>query len=266
VTIQTDEKFSLLLRERQGIIRSTTAVDENGLEGNISVNLIAPIQQEVILELPELFNQGYRFYKMHPRHKVPNKATEHVLAREFSYYRHCLSKVEIDGLWAEFGTFEGTSARYLTSLKKELYPDSKELFYGFDSFEGLPEEWTGEGTKKGGLSAEGKIPQVDGARFIKGWFKDTIPKFIKDYDKPCALLHIDSDIYSSAVDVLESLQHKIIPGTVIMFDELIGYNAWKLHEYKAFIEFVEKYEVEYEWLAYVVNSAQAACKITKKNI
>ena len=140
----------------------------------------------------------------------------------------------------------------------------EELFHGFDSFEGLPEEWENQGTKKGGLSARGKIPFVPGAKFHKGWFKDTIPEFIKDYDKPCAFLHIDCDIYSSTVDILENLSDKIIPGTVILFDEFTGYDAWQIHEYKAFVEFVEKYDVEYKWIACVVNAGQAACIITKK--
>ena len=47
------------------------------------------------------------------------------------------------------------------------------------------------------------------------------------------------------------------------FDELIGHNAWEEHEYKAFMEFVEENDVEYEWIGYVANAGQAACKIKK---
>jgi hypothetical protein len=50
---------------------------------------------------------------------------------------------------------------------------------------------------------------------------------------------------------------------VSRFDELIGYNAWEEHEYKAFMEFVEENDVEYEWIGYVANAGQAACKIKK---
>ena len=38
------------------------------------------------------------------------------------------------------------------------------------------------------------------------------------------------------------------------------------HEFKAFIEFVEKYDVEYEWVAYVANASQIACKINNINV
>ena len=228
-----------------------------------NLNQIPKSLSTVMERIPDLIDRGERFYKMHPRPRMPDKNLEGPKCREFAYYRYCLSRVEVDGLWAEFGVYKGVSARYLTSLKKQLHPDTEEIFYGFDSFEGLPEDWTDQGTRAGQLSAGHKIPQVEGAEFIKGWFKDTVPEFIKDYSKPCAMLHIDSDIYSSAAEVLDILAHKIIPGTVIMFDELIGYDAWEMHEYKAFMEFVEKYNVEYEWLAYVANSSQAACKITK---
>ena len=221
----------------------------------IDINPIPPSQKNVYKVEPQIFDQSRIFFKIHPRpHYFP-------FCREYDYHKYCLSKVKVDGLWVEFGSFNGVSARYLTTMKEGMFPDIKTLFHGFDSFEGLPEDWEGTSTKKGALSSFKSIPKISGAKFHKGWFKDTIPKFLKNYRKPFSFVHIDSDIYSSAVDIFVLAKDRFVPGTVILFDEIIGYDAWKLHEFKAFKEFVEKNNIEYEWIAAVANAGQAACII-----
>ena len=48
-------------------------------------------------------------------------------------------------------------------------------WYGFDSFEGLPEAWT-LGAKAGAFSIGGNLPPVRGnVRLTKGFFEDTLP-------------------------------------------------------------------------------------------
>ena len=53
----------------------------------------------------------------------------------------------------EFGVYKGGT---LTQLRQDLN-DTYELF-GFDSFVGLPEAWTGTKHGKGDLTVKGKIP------------------------------------------------------------------------------------------------------------
>jgi hypothetical protein len=55
---------------------------------------------------------------------------------------------------------------------------------------------------------------------------------------PIALLHIDCDLYSSTKTIFELLSDRIVPGTVIVFDELVNYPAFKKHEVLAFYEFL----------------------------
>ena len=222
-------------------------------KGVFSINPIPAAQKEVCDVAPEIFENSKIFFKMQPR------PAPFAFSREYEYHKYCLSKVQLEGLWVEFGSYKGVSARYLTKIKEEMFPEIKTPFYGFDSFEGLPEDWEGTNTKKGGLSAKESVPNIPGAEFNKGWFKDTIPKFLEKHSGPFSFLHVDSDIYSSAVDVFTLAEERIIPGTVILFDEIIGYDAWKLHEYKAFNEFVERHNVKYRWLAAVANAGQAAC-------
>jgi hypothetical protein len=228
----------------------------NELNKDYTVNRFpTPVQEQIAGELPDLFDKK-AFFKMSPR---PN---DHERSREYSYYKHCIQHVEVDGLWAEFGVYKGASSKYLNDLKNKIFPDSKYGFHGFDSFDGLPEAWSGTGSSKGKFKT-GNVPDIPGVTFHKGWFKDTIPEFLESHKENFAFIHIDCDIYSSTVDILTNLKNRIVPGTVMLFDELIGYNAWKEHEYKAFMEFVEENDVEYEWIGYVANAGQAACKIKK---
>lgn len=144
----------------------------------------------------------------------------------------------------EFGVFKGKT---ITQLRNDL-DDSYELF-GFDSFDGLPEDWSGTTCKKGDLSTKGFIPEIEGVKIYPGWFTDTIPEYQK-IKQPFALLHCDADLYSSTIDILFNLNDCIKPGTVIVFDEWY-YNHKDIpenrqHEQKAFYEWVEKFNRKFE--------------------
>jgi hypothetical protein len=60
------------------------------------------------------------------------------------------------------------------------------------------------------------------------------------------LIHIDSDLYSSARTILFGLNERIVPGTVLVFDELyLGwddvkakYANWQAHEWRALQEWL----------------------------
>ena len=80
--------------------------------------------------------------------------------------------------------------------------------------------WSGNIAQEGQFDYSGKIPfQVPtNGTIINGWFNETCPGF--DYKKPVAkFIHIDCDVYESTVDVFNTLTGKIVPGTVIVFDD-----------------------------------------------
>ncbi len=70
---------------------------------------------------------------------------------------------------------------------------------------------------------------------------------------------MDSDLYESARCVFENLQDRIVPGTVIVFDEYFNYPNWQAHEFERFRSWFEARE-RYEYLAYA--RIQVAVKIT----
>jgi predicted O-methyltransferase YrrM len=69
-----------------------------------------------------------------------------------------------------------------------------------------------------------------------GLFKDTLTTFKKEIlqKTPISFLHVDCDIYSSTKDMFEALGDNIVPGTIMVFDELYNYPGFDKHEWKAF--------------------------------
>lgn len=146
-----------------------------------------------------------------------------------------------DKLFLEFGTYKGESINFCSSL----IPEAK--FYGFDSFEGLPGSFSI--WKRGRFDIKGKLPKVNkNVSLIKGYFNETLPKFLEEHKEKAAFIHIDCDLYSSTKTVFDNIYDRIVPNTVIQFDEYYNYPGWQNHEFKAFQEFCKKYSVEYEYI------------------
>jgi hypothetical protein len=133
-------------------------------------------------------------------------------------------------LYLEFGASSGDCIRHWA----QLLPGPDCRFVGFDSFEGLPENWSKD-YPKGYFSRNGRIPEIDDRRvsFVKGWFHETVPKYALP-DHETLIINIDSDLYSSAVCVLHALRNAILPGTYIYFDEF----DVRRDELRAFDEFI----------------------------
>jgi len=130
-------------------------------------------------------------------------------------YHDILKDAPVDYL--EFGVFWGDSIREWCSLSTS--PDSR--FYGFDTFTGLPEHWF-KGLGKDAFSTGGEIPEIQDRRvsFIKGFFQDTLPDFLKNYHRMnTVVLHMDADLYSSTLFVLISMHQYLRKGDVLMFDD-----------------------------------------------
>jgi len=158
------------------------------------------------------------------------------------------------GLFCEFGVATGRTLNHFA----KLFPER--IIYGFDGFEGLPEDW---GRMKAGHFAQ-KLPKVrDNCELIVGWFDNTLPKWLPKHKEPIALLHMDADLYSSTVTVLECLRNQIVPNTIIVFDEYMNYPNWERHEFLAWKEFVAKHDVEYEYIGYVSKHQQCAVRVKK---
>lgn len=167
-----------------------------------------------------------------------------------------LRHLRADGLVCEFGVFEGESINRIA----DRLPDR--TVHGFDSFEGLPERWR-EAFEPGMFGTGGRLPGVrPNVRLLKGWFDATLPAFAAAHPGPAALLHFDCDLYSSTRCVLEQLGGRLVPGSVVVFDEYYNYPGWEEHEFRAFAEFAARRRLGYEYLAYNRLHEQVAVRVT----
>lgn len=145
----------------------------------------------------------------------------------------------------DLGVYKGGSTRRLA----KTFPSA--TIHGFDSFEGLPEDWSH--VMKGQFGdVKGQLPDMpDNVKLYKGWFEDTLPPWsAANPEGSIALLRVDCDIYSSTKTIFDVLGPRLQKGTWICFDELIGYYGFQEHEHKAFMEFIVKTGFSFEYIAY----------------
>lgn len=145
----------------------------------------------------------------------------------------------------DLGVYKGGSTRELA----RIFPD--QVIHGFDSFEGLPEDWA-HAAKGAFGDVKGNLPEMPAnVRLYPGWFSDTLPLWLQEHQSsPISLLRIDCDIYSSTKTIFQVLKPLIVNGTWIVFDELIGYRGFRHHELKAFNEFISDTGFEYDFVAF----------------
>jgi len=152
----------------------------------------------------------------------------------------------------EFGVFKGDSIKFFSKFVNKIY--------GFDSFEGLKENWVGTQTLKGSMSVKKKLPQINSnVVLIKGWVQDSLPSFLQEYNPSINFVHMDLDPYESTKFVLEKIKPYLSKKSIILFDELYNYPGWEEGEYKALNEVFQ--EDEYDFICFQIDSHQAAIQL-----
>ena len=157
--------------------------------------------------------------------------------------------------YLEFGVYRGDSLRCWTRLNKH----EASRFYGFDSFQGLPEPWR-KGQGKGHFDVGGGAPQIDDPRvnFVKGWFADTIPSFARDFAvRNPLVMHLDADLYGSTMLPLLHFGPFISRGTLMIFDEFYD----REHEFKALMDWQRIYRRESRIVAEVGNYSKVTAQL-----
>ncbi|WP_156687826.1 class I SAM-dependent methyltransferase [Mycobacterium sp. Marseille-P9652] len=171
------------------------------------------------------------------------------------------SRQNSDELFLDLGVWLGWSTRLTSDA-------SGRQVYGFDTFEGLVEDWQVDDQmliKRGsfslseplakrsmrdtGVSLRDGIPAELGRKvqFIKGSTYETLTPFLADRPAcPIRLFHMDLDTYESCLHALETCKDRFVEGSILVFDEYLVTNA----EMRAFFEFQDKYELEWRYRAW----------------
>ena len=166
----------------------------------------------------------------------------------------CLDEVlknNIPGDLVETGSWRGGTTIFMRALLKAYNITDRKVWVA-DSFEGLPVPKNQEDGKDLSNIDYLKVPleQVklnfekfnlldEQVEFIKGWFCDSLPK--APIDK-IAILRLDGDLYSSTMDSLENLYHKVSKGGFIIVDD---YYSWPSCR-KAVTDFLESNSLQPE--------------------
>lgn len=148
---------------------------------------------------------------------------------------YCFRKVieeNVPGDLIETGVWRGGSTIFMKALLKESNITDRNVWVA-DSFEGLPKPdedkyVADKGDKhhkykelaisldevKNNFKKYGLLD--DNVKFLKGWFKDTLP--VAPIEK-LAILRLDGDMYESTMDGLVNLYHKLSIGGYIIIDD-----------------------------------------------
>jgi O-methyltransferase len=179
----------------------------------------------------------------------PQKADTMVGLRRLNNVQHCLETVledNIPGDFIETGVWRGGTCIFARAVLK-AYGVTDRTVYVADSFEGMPppnpeeypldsiglhhipylavsQEQVAANFEKYGLLDE----QV---KFLKGWFKDTLPTAPV---KQIAVLRLDGDMYESTMDALTWLYPKLSPGGFCIIDDYgaLDYCKQAVHDYR----------------------------------
>lgn len=168
-------------------------------------------------------------------------------ARIFTAHKHIVEfavrHAAPQGLFLEFGVATGNTIREIaTHAPRDI------TVYGFDSFSGLPGDWTGHVETAGAFRQKG-MPKVPGnVKLVRGLFEDSLGDFMQQHPEPVSFVHIDCDLYSSTKTILDHIGPRLQTGTHVLFDEYFNYPGWKLHEHKAWTEFCQANGVDYSYI------------------
>ena len=145
-------------------------------------------------------------------------------------------------LYLEFGVARGASIRHWSELLRN--PNS--ALHGFDSFLGLPHDWSLEGHGRGHFSTGGRPPKIEDprVRFFAGWFEETLP----DYRWPeheVLMVVMDADLYTSTSTALQYVKDRLVPGSYLYFDQF----HHRCDELRALAELLDENQFTFELVA-----------------
>lgn len=168
--------------------------------------------------------------------------------------RFAAALASVEGLVVELGVRFGTTLSVLHGAVEQPV-------HGFDTFEGLPEAW--HSLPAGAYSTGGRVPELGAdVHLHRGRFAETLPPFLEANAGPVRLAHVDCDLYSATATALEALAPRVVPGTVLVFDEYLMNPRWREDEHKALVEVGQRHGWTWRYAAFSLLAHQAVVQVT----
>ncbi|MCC7530719.1 MAG: class I SAM-dependent methyltransferase [Candidatus Melainabacteria bacterium] len=206
-----------------------------------------------------------QFVKSFIEHYISGSAITMLPMARIENLRNCIINTierSVPGDLIETGVWRGGATIFMRAILK-AYEVSDKIVWVADSFEGLPEPdaelnpiehkaysgpvmtkvykhfAVGLEEVKRNFAAYGLLD--DQVRFLKGWFKDTLPNAPI---KSLSVIRLDGDFYESTLDSLNNLYPKLSRGGYVIIDDY-GEESWTECK-RAVEEFRSKHAVKDE--------------------
>lgn len=154
---------------------------------------------------------------------------------------------KIKGDIVEFGIFTGSSFRHIINIESKYNVETK--FFGLDSFEGFPDSSHPFFIKNNFVASYEKTKKIekinpDRIDILKGFFSDTIVANKALNNSKFKFVHIDCDLYVSAIDPIKFVADKLVPGAYIMLDDFTNIDQNNLSIRNAFYSIFREKDFE----------------------
>jgi Macrocin-O-methyltransferase (TylF) len=214
---------------------------------DLYLNLLKRTLTNTIFESePDIDDDEFRFTMQRVSHYVDSSAVSMIPLARFDNIRNCIESIlrsGIPGDLIETGAWRGGATIFMRGVLK-AYGVNDRIVWVADSFEGLPapdpdlfpleaKVQSGPVIQKSYHNLAVGLEEVkrnflayglldDQVRFLKGWFKDTLP------NAPIgtlSLMRLDGDFYESTRDGLNSLYDRLSVGGYVIIDDY-GEDSW----------------------------------------
>lgn len=187
-----------------------------------------------------------RFVVEHVAHYQNTNAISMIPIVRFDNLEMAINTVideKIDGDFIETGVWRGGATIFMRAALKVRGNNSRSVWVA-DSFEGLPKPDKEKFPREAASFASSAMTKYynhlavsieevkqnfetfglldENVKFLKGWFKDTLPTAPIE---SLAILRLDGDYYESTMDALVNLYDKVSPGGFVIVDDY-GEDAW----------------------------------------
>ena len=221
--------------------------EKNERAAELYLNLLKrSLTNTIFEEEPEVDQEEERFVPGFIRHYMKGPSVSMLPLARMDNLHRCIAEVienEVPGDLIETGVWRGGATIFMRAALK-VYGVTDKTVWVADSFEGLPEPdaekypieakaHSGAVMKKAYNHFAASLEEVkrnfeaygmldDQVRFLKGWFKDTLPTAPI---KSLSIMRLDGDYYESTMDGLVNLYDKLSLGGFAIIDDY-GEDSW----------------------------------------
>ncbi len=220
---------------------------------NSIIGLISEDEPTVVFPIPGYIDkqpQGFNRKWREWGRDCPSRAHSMIGKRRMDNIQFCVEQAlaaNVPGDLIETGVWKGGATIFMRAILKAHQVRDRYVWVA-DSFEGLPapessrypddatfERWQGSiciplEMVQHHFELYGLLDEQ--VRFLKGWFKDTLP--VAPIDR-LAVIRLDGDYYQSTMEALVSLYPKLSPGGFLIVDDYFALPACRnaVDDYRA---------------------------------